>query len=92
MIPQSEVFELPDNEVCCGAAGSFFLTQPTLAKDLGGDKISHIKSTKPDIVATTNTGCALQLRTQIRQARLRTRVLHPVELLNQQLIAPGFQA
>ena len=91
-IPDLEIFELPCNDICCGAAGSYLLTQPTLANEFGQDKIAHLQATKPDILVTTNSGCAIQFRMQIRQARLRIQVLHPIELINRQFKDPGFRA
>ncbi|MEN8177112.1 MAG: (Fe-S)-binding protein [Pseudomonadota bacterium] len=91
VIPQLEISELPDNNLCCGAAGSFLLTQPDLANEFGQDKLTHLRSTMPDILVTTNTGCAIQFRMQIQQAKLDIEVLHPVELINRQLIHYGFQ-
>ena len=90
-IPKLKVMELPDNNLCCGAAGSYLLTQPDLARTFGRDKLAHIQTTKPDILVTTNTGCAIQFRMQIQQAKLNIEVLHPVELINRQLRSNGFQ-
>jgi len=90
-IPGLEVFDLPDNQICCGSAGSYLLTQPALSAQFGEDKLTHLKSSQPDILVTSNTGCALQFRLQIQQAGLQVEVLHPIELVNRQWIAGGFK-
>lgn len=91
LIPQIELIELPENVLCCGAAGSYLLTQTELSNKLGQEKLTHLKATRPDILVTTNTGCALQFRLQIRQAKLEIPVLHPLELINRQLDTRTYQ-
>ena len=85
MIPGLEVMTLPDNEFCCGAAGSYLISEPKLSRQFGSDKIEHVKAIDPDILVTSNTGCAIQFRSLINQANLDIEVLHPIELLNRQL-------
>ena len=93
LIPELGVFDLPDNETCCGSAGSYFIAQPALSEKFGSDKLIQLNSTRPDILVTTNTGCAIQFRLQLKQSGLhRIEVLHPIELLNRQLNSMGFQA
>jgi glycolate oxidase iron-sulfur subunit len=83
-IPQLELIELAENEICCGAAGSYLLTQPELSDQLGKIKLAHLKTTKAEILITSNTGCAMQFRQQIKQAGLCIEVLHPIELIYKQ--------
>ena len=35
MIPELQLLPLPESEICCGAAGSYTLTQPEMAQRLG---------------------------------------------------------
>lgn len=88
-IPQLDLQSLPGNSWCCGAAGSYMLTQPDNADNLLQPKIESIKAEQPDIVITSNTGCAMHLRAGIRRAGLDVEVLHPVQLLARQLIVEG---
>jgi glycolate oxidase iron-sulfur subunit len=83
-IPQLELVELEENEICCGAAGSYLLTQPELSNQLGEIKLNHLLTTKAEILVTSNTGCAMQFRRQIKQAGLSIEVLHPLELIYKQ--------
>ncbi|MCU7906192.1 MAG: (Fe-S)-binding protein [Candidatus Thiodiazotropha sp. (ex Epidulcina cf. delphinae)] len=83
-IPLAEIVELADNSVCCGAAGSYMLSQPGLSITFGSAKIEHLKTCPADILVTGNTGCAMQFRQLIEEAGLKTRVMHPVELIHQQ--------
>lgn len=84
-IPQIELIPLPDARRCCGAAGSYMLTEPAMADALRAEKISALAALKPDILVTSNIGCALHLRAGLAAAGLNIQVLHPVELLARQL-------
>lgn len=88
-IPAIQVVELPENELCCGAAGSYLFTQPDLSTRLGQTKIRHLKESGAQILVTSNTGCALQFRRLIREAALDVEVLHPAELIARQLPLPS---
>jgi glycolate oxidase iron-sulfur subunit len=84
-IPQLELVPLPENERCCGGAGTYMLRQPTLAQRLLGDKMRQLHAVAPDILVTSNTGCALHLAAGVREAGLAIEVCHPVELVVRQL-------
>jgi glycolate oxidase iron-sulfur subunit len=83
-IPGLRLAELPDNALCCGAAGTYLLQQPATAADLLAPKIAHLGRLRPSILVTTNTGCALHLAAGLREAGLATEVCHPVELIARQ--------
>jgi glycolate oxidase iron-sulfur subunit len=61
------------------------LRQPTLAQRLLGDKMRQLHAVAPDILVTSNTGCALHLAAGVREAGLAIEVCHPVELVVRQL-------
>lgn len=84
-IPDAEILPLPDNAICCGAGGSYFLEQREIAGAVRKIKIDAIRQMAPDIVVTSNVGCALHLRAGLRAAGLPVEVLHPVELLARQM-------
>ena len=86
-IPQLEIVALPDNLICCGAAGSYMLSQPDIADSLRDDKIAALRTLEVDMVVTSNPGCALHLRTGIKAAELNLTLMHPIELLAKQLDA-----
>ena len=76
---------LPDNDFCCGAAGIYFLTQPTMANTLRARKLDALGQMRPSILATSNVGCALHLQHGVREKRLDIEVLHPIVLVARQL-------
>src|SRR3569623_1393842 len=84
-IPEAERVPLPDNRRCCGAAGSYMLTEPTMADALRAEKIAALSALQPDILVTSNIGCALHLRAGIAAAKLNIEVMHPITLLARQL-------
>lgn len=71
---------------CCGAAGSYFLHQPQLSDQLKQQAVNHLKQSLPDYIVSSNLGCALQLQSGLTLTKNKTKVIHPVVLLEQQLL------
>ncbi|MGH8458278.1 MAG: (Fe-S)-binding protein, partial [Nevskiales bacterium] len=84
-IPQLKIQALAGNTRCCGAAGSYFLTETESADRLAADKLAAITQAAPDWLVSSNVGCALQLGGVLRRAGQSIPVLHPVSLLVRQL-------
>ena len=84
-IPGAEIIPLPDNSLCCGAAGTYHLTQTRIARQLRAPKIDHLRRLAPDILVTSNSGCAMYLAAGIHEAGLAIEVMHPVVLLERQI-------
>jgi len=84
-IPQLQVSALDASGRCCGAAGSHFITHPAEADDLLQIKLDTIAAQRPDYILSSNIGCALHLAGGLRRRGLKVPVLHPVQLLAQQL-------
>lgn len=82
LIPGITLKPVAEPELCCGAAGSYNLTQPEMAGRLGRRKIACLLDVKPDVIASGNAGCSLQLQAQLKQAGSRVPVMHPMELLD----------
>jgi glycolate oxidase iron-sulfur subunit len=81
MIPGLELVPLHESEICCGAAGSYNLTQPEMAERLGERKARNLLDTKPQAVFTANAGCLLQIRKHLKAEEPSIWVAHPVEAL-----------
>jgi glycolate oxidase iron-sulfur subunit len=81
-IPGLELRELPEADVCCGAAGTYNLTEPEMSDRLSRRKLDNILRTGARIVLAANAGCLLQIEREARQARLPLRVMHPMELMD----------
>ncbi len=67
---------------CCGAAGTYNLTHAEMSRAVLQRKIESLAKVDPDLIATGNPGCLMQLRAGARAAGLRAQVVHPVELLD----------
>jgi glycolate oxidase iron-sulfur subunit len=76
---------LPESDMCCGAAGTYNLTQPEMASALAARKLKHIESTACKVCVTGNVGCAMHIQSQARASNKPIIVLHPVELLHRAL-------
>jgi glycolate oxidase iron-sulfur subunit len=81
-IPQLDVVSPAEADLCCGSAGIYNLVQPTSAAQLGWRKVRNLAAVSPDIVATGNPGCTLQIAAAARDLGWRWPVVHPVELLD----------
>lgn len=81
MIPELQLVPLPESEMCCGAAGSYNITQPEMAHDVGVRKAGNILATGAQAVFTGNVGCLLQIGRQLRERRPEIWIAHPIEAL-----------
>jgi glycolate oxidase iron-sulfur subunit len=81
LIPGLELVPLAETEICCGAAGSYNLTQPEMAARLGRRKAGHVLETRAQAVFTGNVGCLLQIGRHVRRQRPDLWVAHPVDAL-----------
>lgn len=86
-IPELELVELDPTQTCCGAAGSYLLTQPQMADALLQAKISAARLLDPDFILSSNIGCSLHLAAGVRRAGLRVPVRHPLAILARQAVA-----
>lgn len=82
MIPKLELVPLEESEICCGAAGTYNLTEPEMAERLAERKHRHIAATGARAVFTANAGCLLQIGRKIREAKLPIWAAHPIEALD----------
>ena len=80
-IPGIELLEVAEPEICCGSAGIYNLVQPEAGSALGERKARNVLATEPDIIATGNPGCTLQLRAACARLGKSRPVLHPMELV-----------
>ena len=81
MIRGLELIDFPEADSCCGSAGIYNVTQPELSLQILDRKMQHIAAAKPDIIASGNPGCLMQLRLGAQRAGLDCRIVHPISLL-----------
>ena len=81
-IPGLELVDVPEEKICCGSAGVYNLLQADMAERLGRRKAENLASARPDVIATGNAGCLLQIRRYIGDG---PQIMHPVELLDRSI-------
>jgi glycolate oxidase iron-sulfur subunit len=82
MIPGVELLPLEESEICCGAAGTYNLTQPEMSERLGRRKMDRIEDTGAETVVTGNVGCILQIARKVKERGREIKVEHPIDLLD----------
>jgi glycolate oxidase iron-sulfur subunit len=80
-IPELELVEPKEWEICCGSAGVYNLLKPEPASELGERKARNLLDTGADAIAAANPGCALQIAAHSERLGRRLEVFHPMELL-----------
>ncbi len=75
-----ELTDTPDKHLCCGSAGTYSILQKELSQQLGKNKINALQSGAPEMIASANIGCLMQL-----QKNTATPVKHWIELLDERL-------
>ena len=80
-LPGVELLTVRDSERCCGSAGIYNVTRHDTSMAVLDRKMANIAPARPDLIATGNIGCQLQLAEGVRRAGLDAEVAHPVELL-----------
>jgi glycolate oxidase iron-sulfur subunit len=82
-IPDLEFLPHSNPEACCGAAGIYNITQPEMSQRVLSPKVDALIEAAPDIVATANPGCAMQIANGLAERGFEARVVHPIELLEE---------
>jgi len=81
-IPGLELLTPDEADICCGSAGIYNLVQPGPAAELGARKAGHIAALSPDMIATANPGCMLQIAAAARGLGHDWPIVHPIELVD----------
>ena len=81
-----DLVELDDAGMCCGAAGLYTILQPEASAELGRQKAGRIRELGPELVASANPGCEMQLRAFLGE---RYEIRHPIEMYLQALRRHG---
>ena len=88
-IPLLELVTVAGAADCCGSAGLFTLLEPEMSRAVLQTKIERIRAAAPQVVATGNPGCLMQLGAGLAAAHAAARVRHPIELLDDSYRAAG---
>jgi glycolate oxidase iron-sulfur subunit len=82
-IPLLELVSVPGAAECCGSAGLFSLLEPEMSRAVLAVKIERLQAAAPQVVATGNPGCQMQIGAGLKAVRSAVAVRHPVELLDE---------
>ena len=88
-IPLLELVSVQGAADCCGSAGLFTLLEPEMSRAVLKTKLEYLREAAPQVVATGNPGCLMQLGAGLAAAGIRAEVRHPVELLDDAYRAAG---
>jgi len=91
-IPVLRLIFMPDAAQCCGSAGLFTLVEPMMSRAVLAPKLASLAEARPQVVATGNPGCLMQLGAGLAAAGVPAAVRHPVELLDESYQAAGYYA
>ena len=91
-IPVLRVISTPDAAQCCGSAGLFTLLEPGMSRAVLAPKLASLRDAAPQIVATGNPGCLMQIGAALAAAGIAAQARHPVELLDESYQAAGYYA
>ncbi len=81
-IPGVELVDHHESERCCGSAGIYNVTHYQMSMEVLEVKMREIARVRPNVIATGNPGCHIQLSEGVRRFGLRAEVVHPVVLLD----------
>lgn len=73
--------EVPNAQGCCGAAGSYSLLRSRDSNRVIAPKVEAIKALNLDYLVSVNPGCTRQLKSALRKAGVKTKVVHIAELI-----------
>ena len=82
-IPGVEFVELPNAGQCCGAGGTYTVTERDFSLRVLDSKMDAFETTDADVFATANPGCLMQLQFGVRDRNLRARVKYVTDLLDE---------
>ncbi len=81
-IPGVEFREAAEADMCCGGAGSFFLTHYDLSQQILDRKMGNFDRTGAEQLATGCPSCMMQLSSGVNKHGMPLQVVHTIQLLD----------
>ena len=75
--------ELPGASLCCGAGGTYAITERDFSVRILATKMNAVRETGADVVATANPGCILQLKYGALREEMPIDVRYVTDLLDE---------
>ena len=82
-IPGLELVQMADSTKCCGAGGTYAITQREFSLRVLRSKMGNVRATGADILATANPGCVIQLQQGAAQFGPDVQVRYVTDLLDE---------
>lgn len=81
-VPGLTFVDMPMSDLCCGSAGVYNVVRDEMAAAVLEKKMMYVNSVQPEIIATANPGCMLQLQAGVRRFGSGQPVRHVIEILD----------
>ena len=78
-----EFVELPNAGQCCGAGGTYTITERDFSLRVLNSKMDAFETTEADVLATANPGCLMQLQFGVQDRKLDAKVKYVTDLLDE---------
>jgi len=82
-IPGIEFVELPNASKCCGAGGTYTITEREFSMRVLDSKMRAVRQTGANIIATANPGCLMQLQYGTQREGIPLEVRYITDLLDE---------
>ncbi len=81
-IPELDLVEMSESDLCCGSAGIYNLLQTEMAGQLRERKVDHATATGAAVIVSANPGCMLQMRAGLAARGSDVQVEHLMTILD----------
>ena len=82
-IPGVKLVEMKDSDLCCGAGGFNWFTQPNITMETLRMKLINAAATGASSIVVANLPCYLNFGRGVRQSKVKMKPVHLVELLDE---------
>lgn len=82
-IPGIEFVELPNASKCCGAGGTYTITEREFSMRVLDSKMRAVRQTGANIIATANPGCLMQIQYGAQREGMPLEVRYITDLLDE---------
>lgn len=82
-IPGIEFVELPNASKCCGAGGTYTITEREFSMRVLDSKMRAVRQTGANIIATANPGCLMQLQYGAQREGMQIEARYITDLLDE---------
>jgi glycolate oxidase iron-sulfur subunit len=81
-IPDLQLREIAEPEICCGSAGVYNILNPQPARELGDRKAANILATGAQLLVTANPGCLMHVAAALARRGQQIALAHTVQVLD----------